>query len=117
MMTRETIMLTQREYQRLQVLSRVHDGVLRAREAAGLLGLSLRHLRRLLARWRQRGPAAVAHGNRGRRSRRRVAAPIRTRILTLARTIYAGVNDHHLTELLAERDGIPRVPQDRATTP
>ncbi|HEV2283314.1 MAG TPA: ISNCY family transposase, partial [bacterium] len=28
------------------------------------------------------------------------------RILTLARTTYAGVNDHHLTELLAERHGI-----------
>src|SRR5579864_5372287 len=105
-MTRETITLNQREHQRLHVLSRVHDGVLRAREAARLLGLSLRHLRRLLARWRQHGPTAVAHGNRGRRSPRRVAEPIRTRIVTLARTTFAGVNDHHLTELLAERHGI-----------
>ena len=105
-MTRETIALTQREHQRLHVLSRVHDGVLRAREAARLLGLSLRHLRRLLARWRQHGPTAVAHGNRGRRSPRRVADPIRARILTLARSIYAGVNDHHLTDLLAEREGL-----------
>jgi transposase len=105
-MTRGTIVLTQREHQRLHVLSRVHDRILRAREAARLLGLSLRHVRRLLARWRQHGAAAVAHGNRGRRSPRRVAQPIRTRILTLARTTYAGVNDHHLTELLAEREGI-----------
>lgn len=98
--------MTRQEHQRLHVLSRVHDSALRAREAARLLGLSLRHLRRLLARWRHHGPAAVAHGNRGRCSRRRVAEPIRTRILTLARTTYAGVNDHHLTELLAERHGI-----------
>ena len=105
-MTRETITLTQREHHRLQLLSRVHDGVMRAREAARLLGLSLRHLRRLLASWRQHGPAALAHGNRGRPSRRRVADPIRARILSLARTTYVGVNDHHLTELLAEREGL-----------
>jgi hypothetical protein len=94
------ITLTPREHQRLRVLSRVHDGVLRARDAARLLRLSLRHLRRLLARWRQYGPAALAHGNRGRPSRHRVADSVRARILTLARTTYAGVNDHHLTELL-----------------
>jgi hypothetical protein len=35
-----------------------------------------------------------------------VAEPVRARILTLARTTYAGVNDHHLTELLAEREGL-----------
>lgn len=105
-MTRETITLTQREYQRLHVLSRVHDGVLHAREAARLLGLSLRHLRRLHARLRQYGTAALAHGNRGRPSPRRLAEAIRARVLTLARTTYAGVNDHHLSELLAEREGL-----------
>jgi len=105
-MNRETITLTQKEHHRLHVLSRVHDGVLRAREAARLLGLSLRHLRRLLAHWRYHGPAALAHGNRGRLSPRRLAEAIRTRVLTLARTTYAGVNDHHLTELLAEREGL-----------
>ncbi len=98
--------MTQREHQRMHVLSRVHDGALRAREAARLSGLSLRHLRRLLARLRQHGPGALAHGNRGRPSPRRTAGTIRTRILTLARTTYAGVNDHHLTELLAEREGL-----------
>jgi transposase len=35
-----------------------------------------------------------------------VAETVRTRILALARTTYAGVNDHHLTELLAEREGL-----------
>jgi transposase len=35
-----------------------------------------------------------------------VAEPVRARILALARTTYAGVNDHHLTELLAEREGL-----------
>jgi len=105
-MNRETITLTQMEHQRMHVLSRVHDGVLHAREAARVLDLSLRHLRRLLARLRQHGPGALAHGNRGRASARRVAEVIRARVLTLARPTYLGANDHHPTELLAEREGL-----------
>lgn len=98
--------MSQREHQRMHVLSRVLDGALRGREAAQLLGLSPRHLRRLRRRLERQGPAALAHGNRGRPSPRRLAAAVRARIIDLARSRYAGVNDHHLTELLAEREGI-----------
>lgn len=105
-MTRETITLTVKEHQRAHVLAQVQHGVLRASEAAGLLGLSLRHIRRLLARLRRQGLAALAHGNRGRPSYRRLSETTRTRILTLARSTYAGMNDHHFTEVLAEREGL-----------
>lgn len=105
-MMRGTITLTKREHQRMQVLSRVLDGILNGREAARLLGLSPRQVRRLRRRLRQDGPAALAHRNRGRPSPHRLAAAIRARILQLARSLYAGVNDHQLTELLAEREGI-----------
>ena len=105
-MLRETITLTQKEQQRVHVLARVQHGILGAKEAASLLGLSLRHLRRMLARLRQQGLAALAHGNRGRLSPRRLSETVRTRVLTLARTRYAGVNDHHFTELLREREGL-----------
>ncbi|HEV2359699.1 MAG TPA: ISNCY family transposase [bacterium] len=90
----------------MHVLSRVLDGVLRGREAARLLALSPRHIRRLRRRLEQQGPAALAHGNRGRPSPRRLAEKIRARILSLARTLYTGVNDHQLTEFLADREGI-----------
>src|SRR3990172_8291733 len=63
-MIRETITLTPKEQHRAHVLARVQHGVLPATEAAVLLGLSLRHLRRLLARLRQQGLAALAPGNR-----------------------------------------------------
>src|SRR4030067_1179013 len=62
-MIRETITLTPKEQHRAHVLARVQHGVLPATEAAVLLGLSLRHLRRLLARLRQQGLAALAHGH------------------------------------------------------
>jgi transposase len=105
-MTRGTITLSRTEHLRMQVLSRVLDGVLRGQEAAQLLSVSPRHLRRLRRRLERYGPIALAHGNRGRASPRRLAEAIRARILALARSRYAGVNDHQLTELLAEREGI-----------
>ncbi len=105
-MTRETITLTKTEQQRAQVLPRVHAGRLTARAAAGLLGLSIRHVRRLLAAVAKKGLAVLAHGNRGRRSPRRSAEALRTRVLTLARTRYRGCNDCHFTQLLAEREDI-----------
>jgi len=105
-MIRETITLTQEEHHRAHLLSRVHVGALRAAEAARLLGVSLRQLRRLLARLRHGGPGALAHGNRGRSSPRQLPERLRQQVLRLARTTYAGFNDHHLAEMLRERDGL-----------
>ena len=105
-MTREMIILTKIEQQRAQVLPRVQAGLLTAAGAARLLGLSIRHIRRLLAAVRKKGLAALAHGNRDRRSPRRSADALQARVLTLARTRYRGCNDCHLTQLLAEREGI-----------
>src|SRR5258706_9101901 len=47
----------------------------------------------------------VAHANRGRPSHRRLPDAVRRRIVQLARGTYAGFNDHHLCEKLAEREG------------
>ncbi len=105
-MLRETITLTQKEQQRAHVLGRVQAGTLDVQTAAGLLTLSVRHVRRLLADVRLRGIAALAHGNRGRPSPQRLPEPLRARIVTLARTTYARVNDHQLTELLQEREAL-----------
>jgi transposase len=105
-MNRGRVTLSKREQQRAHVLVQVVEGHLTVPDAARLLSISFRHLRRLLAKVRQNGPAALAHGNRGRTSPRRLPEAIRTRVLTLARTRYAGANDHHLTELLREHEGL-----------
>jgi transposase len=105
-MNKETIILTETEQQRVQVLLQVQHGRLATPEAARLLGISGRHVKRLLAGLRKRGLAALAHGNRGRASPRRLSDALRTRTLALARTTYAGCNDCHFTELLAEREGV-----------
>jgi len=76
------------------------------REASEVLGFSLRHVRRLLAAYREEGAAALAHGNRGRKPHHALDDGLRRKVSELAESTYAGCNNQHLTELLAEREGI-----------
>ena len=100
----ETVTLNLKEQKRLLVLNRINQGKLNGEQAADLLGLSVRHVRRMLARYRGEGAKALAHGNRGRESQRRLEQGQRSRIVSLARGLYAGVNQQHFTELLSERE-------------
>lgn len=104
--TQGTITLSTREMQRVTVLADCTQGRLVCARAAELLGISLRHLKRLKRRYRQGGEAALAHASRGRPSPRRIPEPVRRQILHLARTTYAGFNDHHCTEKLVEQQGL-----------
>lgn len=74
-------------------------------EAAMVLGVSERQSFRIKARIGKEG-RGVIHGNRGRSSLRKLPVKTRHRIVELARTKYRGFNDHHLTEKLAEVEGI-----------
>jgi transposase len=98
--------LTQQEQGRLQTLNLVLGGRMGVGEAAYVLGLSERHAWRILAAYRKEGAAALAHGNRGCRPTNATSEETRQRLITLASTQYAGVNHTHLTELLAEREGV-----------
>ena len=73
--------------------------------AAELLSLSVRQVKRLKKRLREQGEAALAHANRGRPSPRRLPARVRQAVVRLARSTYAGFNDHHLCEKLCEVEG------------
>ena len=105
-MNRETFALSQKELQRVAVISRCVKGELACARAAGLLCLSERQIKRLKKRLREDGEAALAHANRGRPSHRRLPQALRARIVQLARGTYAGFNDHHLCEKLVECESI-----------
>ena len=105
-MRQETFALSQKELQRVAVISRCVKGELACARAAGLLCLSVRQIKRLKKRMREDGEAALAHANRGRPSHRRLPDAVLERVLRLARGTYAGFNDHHLCEKLVEREGI-----------
>ena len=88
------------------VIRRVLARKLSAEDAAALLGLSVRQVWRLKARYERSGPSALVHGNTGRAPANRIEDAVRERIVRLARARYAGINDSHLAELLAERERI-----------
>ncbi len=90
--------LTPEEGRRLHVLTLLEGKRISVGQAAKALGLSPRQVRRLRVRLRRDGPAALSHGNRGRRSGQRLPERLRAQIHTLAQGRYAGLNDVHLTE-------------------
>lgn len=104
-MRQETFRLSQKELQRVAVIAACVKGDLACARAAELLDLTPRQIKRLKARYRQGSAAALAHAGRGRPSHRRLPDAVREQIVDLARSSYAGFNDHHLCEKLVEREG------------
>lgn len=98
--------LTQKEQTRLQVLNGVLGHQVKVDEAAEVLGLSERHVWRILAAYRKEGAAALAHGNRGRQPTNTLSPQLKRQVIALVRERYVGVNHTHLSELLSEREGI-----------
>jgi len=91
---------------RVAVVHEVAQGHLTAPAAAVVLGLSERQVRRLVVAYRHAGADALRHGNTGRPPAHTVADQTRQRVVALAQTTYQGCNYQHLSELLAEREGI-----------
>jgi len=103
-MNGETISLNRREQTRATVLNAVLDGGCATEEAAEMLGLSRRHVLRLKRAYRERGPAALAHGNRGRRPAHAISEAAAAAVVRLASDpAYAGYNHTHLHEVLTEQ--------------
>ena len=98
--------MNKKEQKRLMVLNKLERRELHLAEAAQLLALSVRHVKRLRADYYQGGAEALAHGNRGRKPVHAVDGDIRHKIVDLVQSKYAGFNQQHYTELLAEREGI-----------
>ena len=100
------VTLNQKEQARLSVLNSVLEFQVPIADAAELLGVSSRHARRMLAAYRERGAAALSHGNRGRRPHNATSPGEAAAVVQLATERYEGANHTHLTELLSEREGI-----------
>ena len=103
---KDGLTLNPKDERRIGVLNRVLEGLLTVAESAPLLGVSERQARRLLVAYRKEGARSLVHGNRGRSPSHSTPEDIRLKVLALATGQYAGLNHSHLTEILAEREGI-----------
>lgn len=98
--------MSQKQLQRIKVIENVAEGRLTIGQGAELLGLSGRQVKRLKQKFDAEDVAWVYHGNQGRRPANRIAGAVRKRVVQLARGVYAGFNDHHLQEKLAEQENL-----------
>lgn len=86
----ERTAMSQKEFIRGAVFARVQEHSLTLREAAALLGLSYRHVKRLYKRYRREGSGGLVHRGVGRRSNRARPLSERDRVLELVREYYGG---------------------------
>ena len=100
----DIIMVRQRELKRLHVIRKVMEGTLTQRDAAGLISLTERQIRRIVRRIREEGDAGIRHKSRGRPSGRKL--PFKQRIVELYRKHYPDFGPTLFTEKLQEREGI-----------
>jgi transposase len=98
--------MSQQQWKRIDVLERLSKRKLTQADAAMVLGLSERHVKRLLRAFKARGREAVVHGNSGRAPPNRKTEALRAKVLRLWRQRYRGFNDTHFTEKLQAREGI-----------
>jgi hypothetical protein len=100
-MEKDRIEMSQRERDRLKLMAPVMSGERTQSEAARLMKLSVRQVRRLQRRLESGGDAAVVHGLRGRQSNRRCDAAFRTRVIEASREQLAALGPTMASEKLA----------------
>src|SRR4030043_587502 len=102
----DIIMIRQGELKRLHVIQKVLERVIKQVEAAEILFLSSRQVRRVVKRIRNEGDRGVIHKSRGRPSNRGISPKIKDRVIRLYRAQYKGFGPTLASEKLLERDRI-----------
>ena len=98
--------MTDKEMARLIVAERLLEEEITVKDAAEVLGLSTRQIKRIKKKVRLNGPGATVHGNRNRKPPNAVAGNVKDLVVELKTNKYRGTNFSHFAELLAEREKI-----------
>ena len=98
--------MSERGWKRLDAVRRIKQAALTVVEAAKILGVSERQVRRICDAVAVRGARGVIHGLTGRAPTNRTKEKTRVKIARLMRTKYVGFNDQHFTEKLVEVEKI-----------
>ncbi len=94
------------ELDRVSVIERVIEKRLTQREAARMLGLTSRQVRRLRRTYQRAGPGGLASKHRGRPSNRRLPAGLRREALATVRSRYEDFGPTLAHEKLTELHGL-----------
>lgn len=110
-MAHETFRMSKQNLDRFDIIKRLLRKEVNGSEAARLLDLSIRHVRRLKAGVRAHGVKALVHALTGTVSNHRMPEKERERIISLVKTKYADFGPTFAAEKLREIHGITRDPE------
>ena len=106
MVREDRVIMSVKELRRVHVIRQTREKKLTQVQAGILLGLTPRHIRRLIERVTQAGDQGLAHRGRGKPSNRRIPEKVQTKALTLYAQRYGDFGPTLAAEKLAERHGI-----------
>jgi transposase len=101
------LLMTQADRDRLVALKKAKKKLITQREAAEELGISVRHVKRLIYALKKHGDKAVVHGLRGRASNRKIEAKTQQEaVRILSAPVYHGFGPTLAAEYLGKKHGI-----------
>ena len=98
--------LNMNEQKKYEVVKRLVDEGGNKNRAALSLGITRRHLNRLINAYKENGKAAFSHGNKGRKPVSTIPDKTRHEVLSLYENKYYDANFTHFTELLDKNEDI-----------
>ena len=106
MVREDRVIMSVKELRRVAVIRQTMEKKLTQVKAGTLLGLTPRHIRRLIERVEQVGDQGLAHRGRGKPSNRQIPEPVKTKALKLYEKQYGDFGPTLAAEKLAERHGM-----------
>ncbi len=100
------ITMSAKELNRFQVIKKLISKHINGTEAANLLHLTTRQIRRLKSKIKQFGPQGLVHGNRGQESHNRIDCQEKKKIIGLLHHRYPDFGPTFASEKLAEDHGL-----------
>jgi len=101
-MTQQLITMTQKELLKCDTIQNLIDGYINGTEAAKQINISIRHVKRLKAKVKQRGVKGIIHGNRGKESNRKIKEVKVSRIEKIIKEKYYDFGPTFAAEKLKE---------------
>ena len=100
------VVLNMNEQNKYDVIKSLVDHNGNKQRAALKLGITVRHLNRLIKGYKEHGKEFFVHGNRGRKPANTIQDDIKSTVIDLYRTKYFDANFAHFTELLCSFENI-----------
>jgi len=105
-MREDILIMSLKEIKRLQIIEKVLGKEINQQQAAEILRISDRQVRRVVRRVREEGAKGIVHQLRGREGNRRIDQKKRVQIIGVYRKVYEGFGPRLASEKLLEREKI-----------